>query len=61
MGEGGLIVFQHDTPMPSYVWHNIIPQIAQYGRCIVLDFMGMSGPGELDDSGSERYTFMEYR
>jgi len=61
MGESGLIVFQHDAPLRSYVWHNIILQFAQYGRCIALDFMAMSGPDEIDDSGSGRYTSMAYR
>ena len=34
VGEGHPIVFLHGNPTSSYLWRNIIPQLAEDGRCI---------------------------
>lgn len=60
-GEGPPIVFQHGNPTSSYLWRNIMPQVADLGRCIALDLIGMGGSDKLDDSGPHRYTFTEHR
>lgn len=61
MGEGAPIVFQHGNPTSSYLWRNIMPHLADQGRCIALDLIGMGDSEKLDDSGPERYTFVEHR
>jgi haloalkane dehalogenase len=45
-GEGDPIVFLHGNPTSSYLWRNIIPHVADLGRCLAPDLVGMgrSGP-----------------
>jgi haloalkane dehalogenase len=40
-GQGDPIVFLHGNPTSSYLWRNIIPQLAGVGRCIAPDLIGM--------------------
>ncbi|MCZ6708843.1 MAG: haloalkane dehalogenase [Gammaproteobacteria bacterium] len=61
MGSGNPIVFQHGNPTSSYLWRNIMPHLADQGRCIALDLIGMGDSQKLDDSGPERYTYVEHR
>ena len=61
MGEGDPIVFQHGNPTSSYLWRNIMPHVAGQGRCIAIDLIGMGDSEKLEDSGPERYTFVEHR
>ena len=61
MGEGDPIVFQHGNPTSSYLWRNIMPQLADQGRCIALDLIGMGDSDKLEDSGPDRYTLLEHR
>lgn len=61
MGEGRPIVFQHGNPTSSYLWRNIMPQLADLGRCIAIDLIGMGDSDKLPNSGPERYTFEEQR
>ena len=60
MGEGDPIVFQHGNPTQSYLWRNIMPHVADQGRCMRLDLIGMGDSDKLDDSGPDRYTFVEH-
>ena len=32
-GEGDPIVFQHGNPTSSYLWRNVMPHLADQGRC----------------------------
>ena len=59
-GEGDPIVFQHGNPTSSYLWRNILPQVKDLGRCIALDLIGMGDSEKLENSGPERYTFVEH-
>ena len=61
MGEGDPIVFQHGNPTSSYLWRNIMPSLADRGRCIAVDLIGMGDSDKLDDSGPDRYRFVEHR
>ena len=60
MGAGDPIVFQHGNPTSSYLWRNIMPQLADLGRCIAVDLIGMGDSDKLPDSGPERYTLKEH-
>ena len=53
MGSGEAIVFQHGNPTSSYLWRNIMPQLAEYGRCIAVDLIGMGDSDKLDDPGPD--------
>ena len=57
MGEGAPIVFQHGNPTSSYLWRNIMPQLAHMGRCIAVDLIGMGGSDKLPDAGHMTYDF----
>ena len=61
MGDGDPIVFQHGNPTSSYLWRNIMPHLTGQGRCIAIDLIGMGDSEKLEDSGPERYTFVEHR
>jgi len=40
-GAGTPILFLHGNPTSSYLWRNVIPVVAQCGRCIAVDLIGM--------------------
>ena len=61
MGEGDPIVFQHGNPTSSYLWRNIMPHLADQGRCIAVDFIGMGDSDKLDDPGPDSYRYVEHR
>jgi len=60
-GSGDPIVFLHGNPTSSYLWRNIIPHVAHLGRCIAPDLIGMGDSEKLDNSGPDRYRFVEHR
>ena len=61
MGDGDPIVFQHGNPTSSFLWRNIMPQLADLGRCIAVDLIGMGDSDKLDDSGPDSYRYVEHR
>ena len=60
-GEGDPIIFLHGNPTSSFLWRNIIPHVSQLGRCIAPDLIGMGDSDKLDQSGPDRYHFIEHR
>ena len=60
-GEGRSIVFLHGNPTSSYLWRNIIPHLADQGRCIAPDLIGQGDSDKLDDTSPDSYTFVEHR
>ena len=61
MGEGDPIVFLHGNPTSSYLWRNVMPHLADQGRCLAPDLIGMGDSDKLSDSGPDRYRFVEHR
>ena len=61
MGSGDPIVFQHGNPTSSYLWRNIMPELAAEGRCIAVDLVGMGDSDKLDDPGPDSYRYVEHR
>jgi len=61
LGSGDPIVFQHGNPTSSYLWRNIMPQLAEHGRCIAIDLIGMGRSDKLDNPGPDSYRFVEHR
>lgn len=47
-GTGSPIVFLHGNPTSSYVWRNVLPQLADRGRCLAPDLIGMGSSGKPD-------------
>ena len=60
-GEGQPIIFQHGNPTSSYLWRNIMPHLADQGRCIAVDLIGMGDSDKLDNPDAGSYTFSEHR
>jgi haloalkane dehalogenase len=60
-GEGDPIVFLHGTPPSSYLWRNILPHLTGKGRLIAPDLIGMGDSDKLEDSGPDRYTYVDHR
>ncbi|MEM9457300.1 MAG: haloalkane dehalogenase [Myxococcota bacterium] len=61
VGEGRPIVFQHGNPTSSYLWRNIMPHVADLGRCIAVDLIGMGDSDKLTDPDPNRYAFRHQR
>jgi haloalkane dehalogenase len=58
VGEGDPIVLLHGNPTSSYLWRNVIPELASSGRVIAPDLIGHGDSEKLPASdGAERYTF----
>lgn len=47
-GAGSPIVFLHGNPTSSYVWRNVIPELAGSARCLAPDLIGMGESGKPD-------------
>lgn len=61
VGDGDPIVFLHGNPTSSYLWRDVIPSVADLGRCIAPDLIGMGDSDPLPDSDPGRYRFVEHR
>ena len=57
-GEGDPIVFLHGNPTSSFLWRNVLPHVADLGRCIAPDLIGM---GDSSKVGGLEYRFVEHR
>jgi haloalkane dehalogenase len=56
-GAGDPIVFLHGNPTSSFLWRNIIPHVANQGRCLAPDLMGM---GRSEKLPTGRYYFRDH-
>jgi haloalkane dehalogenase len=54
VGIGDPIVFLHGNPTSSYLWRNIIPFLAEQGRCLAPDLVGMGQSGK-SPAGAYRF------
>ncbi|HEY1970660.1 MAG TPA: haloalkane dehalogenase [Pseudonocardia sp.] len=60
-GEGAPIVLLHGNPTSSFLWRNVVPELAGLGRCLVPDLIGMGDSDKLPASDARRYTFTGHR
>ena len=60
-GAGDPIVFLHGNPTSSYLWRNVMAPLAQVGRCIAPDLVGMGNSGPVPDADSGSYRFVGHR
>jgi haloalkane dehalogenase len=54
VGAGRPIVFLHGNPTSSYLWRNVIPHVADLGRCLAPDLVGM-GASAPSPAGAYRF------
>ena len=57
VGRGDPIAFLHGNPTSSYLWRNVIPQVAGVGRCLAPDLVGMGESGKMP---SRTYRFVDH-
>ncbi len=55
---GDAVVFLHGNPTSSYLWRNVIPQVAPLARCLAPDLVGMGDSGRTTDGS---YRFVDHR
>ncbi|GAB4144202.1 MAG: haloalkane dehalogenase [Sphingomonadales bacterium] len=55
------LLFLHGNPTSSYLWRNVMPHVADRHRAIAPDLIGMGASDKLEDSGPERYRFVEHQ
>lgn len=59
VGEGEPIVLLHGNPTSSYLWRNVIPELAGSGRVIAPDLIGQGDSEKLPvGDGPGRYSFL---
>jgi haloalkane dehalogenase len=56
-GDGPIAVFLHGNPTSSYLWRNVIEEVAPIARCLAPDLIGMGDSGE----SSSGYRFVDHR
>jgi haloalkane dehalogenase len=56
-GSRAPVVFLHGNPTSSYLWRNVIPHVAPFGRCLAPDLVGM---GQSAKSPTLAYTFADH-
>ena len=56
-GDGPVVVFLHGNPTSSYLWRNVISEVAPVARCLAPDLIGMGDSGE----SSSGYRFVDHR
>jgi haloalkane dehalogenase len=47
-GDGSPVVLLHGNPTSSYLWRNVIPELAGQARCLAPDLIGMGRSGKPD-------------
>ena len=60
-GTGDPIVFLHGNPTSSYLWRHVVGEVADLGRCLAPDLIGMGDSDKLANAGPGSYTFVEHR
>ncbi|MEE8599547.1 haloalkane dehalogenase [Euzebya tangerina] len=58
LGGRPTIVFLHGNPTSSYLWRNVIPHVADLGRVVAPDLMGMGDSGLPPVVTDDTYSFM---
>ncbi|HSN82680.1 MAG TPA: haloalkane dehalogenase [Polyangiales bacterium] len=56
-GDGPVVVFLHGNPTSSYLWRNVIKEVAPGARCLAPDLIGMGESGK----SSSGYRFVDHR
>jgi haloalkane dehalogenase len=60
-GEGRPVLLLHGNPTSSYLWRDVLPELAGRGRLIAPDLIGMGDSGKLPDPGPDTYRFTTHR
>ena len=62
LGNGQpIFLFLHGNPTSSYLWRNVMPEVAEHARCVAPDLIGMGASDKLDSPGPDTYRFATHR
>lgn len=62
MGTGEpIFLFLHGNPTSSYLWRNVMPEVAHLGRCIAPDLIGMGDSARLNAADPGAYHYASHR
>jgi haloalkane dehalogenase len=62
LGSGEpVFLFLHGNPTSSYLWRNVMPEVAKTGRCVAPDLIGMGVSDKLEHPGPDSYRFTTHR
>src|SRR5947209_1144827 len=50
-----VFLFLHGNPTSSYLWRDVMPELAGLGRCLAPDLIGMGDSEKLPSPGPETY------
>jgi len=54
-------LFLHGNPTSSYLWRNVMPEVAGIGRCLAPDLIGMGHSQKLEQPSADTYHFATHR
>jgi haloalkane dehalogenase len=60
-GGEPVFLFLHGNPTSSYLWRNVMPEVAGLGRCVAPDLIGMGDTDKLEHPGPDTYRFATHR
>jgi len=60
-GGEPVFLFLHGNPTSSYLWRNVIPEVAGLGCCVAPDLLGMGDSDKLAHPGPDTYRFAAHR
>ena len=62
LGEGEpVFFFLHGNPTSSYLWRNVMPEVAGLGRCLAPDLIGMGDSDKLANPRPDTYRYGTHR
>ena len=62
LGGGELVfLFLHGNPTSSYLWRDVMPEVAGFGRCVAPDLIGMGDSDKIEHPGPDTYRFTTHR
>ncbi len=56
LGGGAPVLFLHGNPTSSFLWRDVMPEVAARGHCIAPDLIGMGDSDKLVPAGPGTYT-----
>ena len=59
-GSGDPVVLLHGNPTSSYLWREVIPEVAGVARCIAPDLIGMGDSAQIA-TGPDTYRFSDHQ
>jgi pimeloyl-ACP methyl ester carboxylesterase len=60
-GGEPVFLFLHGNPTSSFLWRNVMPEVAKTGRCVAPDLIGMGVSDKLEHPGPDTYRFTTHR